>query len=206
MARARRIATSLSLALAGALLAAVPAQAQYSPGYEFLKAVKDKDGAKVLELVHKPGSTLVNSRDLTDGNSALHIVVERRDVTWINFLLNEGANPNIRNKKGVTPLVLATRLGFIDGASRLIAKGAKVDIPDETGETPLIFAVHAHDIPMMRLLLRAGADPDRADSSGRTARDYAKLESKDGNLLDEIKANERPADQREGASNYGPSF
>lgn len=206
MARASRIATLLFAALAGMLLVAAPAQAQYSPGYNFLQAVKKKDGDKVLKMLADPGSTLVNSRDITTGEAALHIVVERRDLTWINFLLDKGANPNIRDNKGVTPLVLATRLDFVEGAEALIAKGAKVDIPDETGETPLIFAVHNRNTSMMRVLLRAGADPDRPDSSGRSARDYAMEQGKDSVLLDEIDKNALPADKREGASTYGPSI
>jgi ankyrin repeat protein len=206
VARASRIAILLSAALAGMLLAAAPAQAQYSPGYNFLQAVKKKDGDKVLKMLSDPASTLVNSRDITTGESALHIVVERRDLTWIDFLLRKGADPNIRDNKGVTPLVLATRLDFVEGAEALIAKGAKVDIPDQTGETPLIFAVHNRDTSMMRVLLRAGADPDRPDSSGRSARDYAMQDGKDSVLLTEIERNERPADQREGASTYGPSI
>lgn len=206
MASAGRFASLIAALFAAVLLAAAPAQAQQSEGYQFLKAVKDKDGTKVLDLLSH-GRTLIDSRDITTGESALHVVVERRDLTWLSFLLTKGANPNIRDNKGVTPLVLATQIGFVDGAGQLIAKGAKVDIPDSTGETPLISAVHKRDIPMMRLLLLAGADPDRADSSGRTARDYAKLDGAKSQLLDEIDKNARPASQREGAGGgYGPSI
>lgn len=206
MAKARRFGRFILPVLAAAMLPAIPAHAQsYSPGYTFLKAVKDKDGTKVLDLLKQPGSTLVDSRDITTGESALHIVVERRDVTWLNFLLGRGANPNIRDNKGVTPLVLASQIGFVDGVEALIRKGAKVDIPDSTGETPLISAVHKHDTATMRLLLRAGADPDRADSSGRSARDYAKLDGPGSALAQEIDNNARPTNEREGASSYGPS-
>jgi ankyrin repeat protein len=207
VASARRFARFILPALAAAMLPAVLAHAQsYSPGYTFLKAVKDKDGAKVLDMLKQPGSTLMDSRDITSGESALHIVVERRDLTWLNFLLGKGANPNTRDNKGVTPLVLASQIGFVDGVEALIRKGAKVDIPDSTGETPLISAVHKHDVTTMRLLLRAGADPDRADSSGRSARDYATLDGKDSVLLQEIDNSARPASEREGASSYGPSI
>lgn len=207
MARARRFAHFILPALAAAMLPAVAAQAQnYSPGYTFLKAVKDKDGQKVIDMLSKPGSTIADSRDITTGESALHIVVERHDLTWLNFLLGKGANPNTRDNKGVTPLVLAAQLGFVDGVEALINKGAKVDIPNSTGETPLISAVHKHDTTTMRLLLRAGADPDRADSSGRSARDYAKLDGAGSALVQEIDNDARPANQREGSSNYGPSI
>lgn len=207
MAIAGRLARLIFPALAGIMLiAAPPAHAQYSQGYQFLKAVKDKDGSKVLELLSHPGSTLVDSRDITTGESALHIVVQRRDLTWLRFLLGKGANPNIRDNKGVTPLVLAAQIGFLDGVQALIDKGAKVDIPNSTGETPLISAVHRHDIPMMRVLLRAGADPDRADSSGRTARDYAEREGKESQLVEVIDKDALPKNEREGSVTYGPSI
>ena len=48
------------------LLGALPAGAQlYSDGYKFLKAVKDKDGAAVTEMIEEPGSTVEdNLRDV----------------------------------------------------------------------------------------------------------------------------------------------
>jgi ankyrin repeat protein len=188
------------------MLLSAPAQAQYSDQYLFLKAVKEKDGDKIVELLSTPGSTLVNSRDLTTGESGLHIAVARRDLLWVKFLIQQKANPNIRDNKNVTPLVLASQLGFADGAEALIAAGAQVDIPNSTGETPLIAAVHKRDIQIIRLLLKAGADPDRTDNSGRTARDYAKLDGANNPLLSEIEANQKPAAEREGARTYGPSF
>jgi ankyrin repeat protein len=58
----------------------------------------------------------------------------------------------------------------------------------------------------MRLLLLAGADPDRADSSGRSARDYAARDGANSQLVQEIDKSARPANEREGASSYGPSI
>lgn len=206
MARGRRISVLMAATMAGAMLFAAPAQAQYSDQYLFLKAVKEKDGDKIVELLSTPGSTLINSRDLTSGESGLHIAVARRDLLWVKFLIQQKANPNIRDNKDVTPLVLAAQLGFVDGVEALIKAGAQVDIPNSTGETPLIAAVHKRDTQTMRLLLKAGADPDRADNSGRTARDYAKLDGPNSQLLSEIEANQKPVSEREGAKTYGPSF
>jgi ankyrin repeat protein len=206
VARGSRITAFLIAATAGAMFIAGPAQAQYSQQYLFLQAVKEKDGDKIVELLSTPGSTLVNSRDISTGETGLHIAVERRDYLWVTFLLQQKANPNIRDNKGVTPLVLASQLGFVEGVEALVKAGAQVDIPNSTGETPLIAAVHKHDVQVMRVLLRAGADPDRTDNSGRTARDYAKLDGAKSQLVAEIEANEKPADEREGARTYGPSF
>nr|WP_246205029.1 ankyrin repeat domain-containing protein [Altericroceibacterium indicum] len=191
-----------------ALFGAVPASAQmFSDGYKFLEAVKKKDGTTVTQLLEQPGTTVVNSRDVTTGDTGLHIATARRDLTWIRFLLGKGANPNISNKQGMTPLMLASQLGFTDGVQVLAADGARVDEPNSAGETPLMAAVHRRDIAMMRVLLKAGADPDRADNSGRSARDYAQLQGNDSVLLDEIDRNAKPASERENAQKtYGPSF
>lgn len=179
-----------ALALVVTLLAAVPAAAQmYSDGFKFLKAVKDKDGTVVTELLEAPGSTVVNARDLSTGETGLHIATARRDVTWVQFLLQKGANPNIADKGGVTPLMLACQLGFIEGVEALAKRGARVDVANNAGETPLISAVHRRDVPMVRVLLKAGADPDRTDNSGRSARDYAELAGSGSALLDEIERN-----------------
>lgn len=192
---------------AAALVLAAPAVAQFqSEGYQFLEAVKERDGDKATDMLSKPGSQLVNTRDITSGDTGLHIVVARSDALWIRFLLQRGADPNIRNKKGITPLQLATAMGFTDGVEALIKGGASVNVSDQTGETPLIAAVHARNVPMVRLLLEKGADPDHNDNSGRSARDYVELMT--GNSL--LKQEFANADAKRSAAgtkrDYGPSF
>lgn len=186
---------------------AYPISAQmFSDGYEFLKAVKDRDGDAVTEMLNEPGTTVVNARDLTSGESALHIVTARRDELWIRFLTQRGANPNVRDKKGVAPIQVAVTMGFVEGVERLIKAGASVEVADSAGETPLIAAVHRRDTAMVRLLLANNANPDRADNSGRTARDYVAIMNANNSLLTEF---ERADREREGSinqQNYGPSF
>ncbi len=199
----------LVLALAASLLAlAAPAQAQFSPGYKFLEAVKKKDGTVVNEILADPGTTIVNTRDVISGQSALHMVTLRRDLTWMTFLISKGANVNARDVQGVTPLVAASNIGFIEGIELLIEKGARVDEGNSAGETPLISAVHRRDIGLMRILLRAGADPDRADNSGRSARDYALLDGgRSSQLVQEIVTHAKPRGQQgQAARAYGPSM
>ena len=194
--------------VAAMLAVAAPAAAQtYSDGYLFLKAVQDRDINKVDELLGKPGSVLINSRDITTGRTGLHIAADRRDAVWLVYLLNRGANPNIADRRGVTPLMRASQLGFFDGVQHLVSKGARVEAPNETGETPLILAVHRRDTAMMRVLLGAGADPDRSDNSGRSARDYAEIEGRDSPVFAEIERHDDSGGTRRAeAGAYGPSL
>jgi ankyrin repeat protein len=198
------LASTIGVSFALALTIPVPALAQFSKSYKFLEAVRKKDGQAVTDELNQPGSTMVNTHDITSGETALHIVTARRDAAWLGFLLAKGADPNARDGKGVTPLVLACNLGFTEGLEVLIAHGARVDEPSGTGETPLIAAVHRRDIQMIRTLLKAGANPDRADNSGRSARDYATLDGKDSPLLAEIVATAKT--RRSSTATYGPKL
>lgn len=203
----RKLGLRGAIASALVLVLAAPAAAQFqSEGYQFLEAVKDREGDKATDMLSKPGSQIVNTRDITTGDTGLHIVVARSDALWVRFLLQRGADPNIRNRKGITPLQLATALGFTDGVDALIKGGASVNVADQTGETPLIAAVHARNVPLVRLLLDKGADPDRNDNSGRSARDYMELMS--GNTL--LQQEFAEADKKRAAAgtkkDYGPSF
>lgn len=198
----RRVAMLPALAALGL---AVPASAQFSESYKFLEAIKKKDGTEVTDMLANGSTTLVNTRDVTTGETALHLVTARRDLVWMQFLIAKGANVNARDAKGVTPLVVACNQNFLEGVEALIAKGARLDESNNAGETPLISAIHNRNIPLMRMLLKAGADPDRADNSGRSARDYAMLDGKGGTLVTEIETNARKRDAKD-AKSYGPSF
>jgi ankyrin repeat protein len=212
IALARKASSSAAAGLISAsgvaLVLAVPAAAQFqSEGYRFLEAVKDREGDKVTDMLNKPGSQIVNTRDITSGDTGLHIVIARNDEVWTRFLLQRGADPNIRNKKGVTPLQLATALGFVEGADALIKGGANVNVADQTGETPLIAAVHARNLALVRLLLSKGADPDRNDNSGRSARNYMELQTGNAMLKQEFEAADKKRAESAGTKkDYGPSF
>ena len=200
----KRFAKNIVLAALAGSLVSGPLHAQMQrDGYKFLEAVKDRDGTEVTRMIEEPGSVLINTRDVTSGETALHIVAQRRDAVWLRFLLAKGANPNIADKNGTTPLQLAAQLGFADGVEILADRGAAVDVPDSTGETPLISAVHRRDSGLVKLLIEKGASADRADNSGRTARDYAVLMGARSDMLDVIERAE--ADRGEVAETYGPS-
>jgi ankyrin repeat protein len=199
-----RIKLAFAAGAAAALLAAAPAAAQrYSDGFKFLQAVEKSDVETVKDLINK-NATVIDSRDVSDGHTALHTAVRRRDSVWLRYLLTFDANPNLADKHGVTPLMLASQLGYVEGIGILAAKGARVDTANDAGETPLILAVHRRDIPMVKILLAGGADPGRSDNSGRTARDYAKLEGVT-QATEEFDKSAKTKTKKPGQT-YGPTF
>jgi ankyrin repeat protein len=166
------------------------AYAQFSDSYNFLKAVKDRKGEEAEKFLSEPGSVIINTRDGSTGETALHIVIQRRDSTWLGYLLQKGANPNLADKKGTTPLMLATQLGYVDGIDWLVLKKAVVDQTNRSGETALILAVQLRNPEAVRALLKAGANPDKTDSrAGYSARDYAKQDGRASAIAAIIESN-----------------
>jgi ankyrin repeat protein len=203
----RHIAGAAAALALAVLVAPLPAAAQFSESYKFLDGVRKKDGDVVNDMLSKPSTQIVNTRDITTGDTALHIVTARRDMVWMQFMVAKGANVNARNAKGETPLEIAAELGFVEGVDFLISAGARVDETNNTGSTPLIDAVSRRDLDVVRSLLHAGANPDRPDNSGRSARDYATLDGKASPILAEIDSSTK-AHGGEAAAHktYGPSF
>ncbi len=195
----------LALLALAVTLSSSPALAQFSSSYNFLKAVKDRDGEKASEFLNEPGSVIVNTKDITTGETALHIVVERRDQTWLAFLLQKGANPNVRDKEGMTPLMLATQLRFVEGLKILLKENADVDQTNNQGETALIRAVQLRDSEMVRLLLAKGANPDRTDTlAGLSARDYAERDRRASAVLHEIRKADDKSEPESTGRFFGP--
>jgi uncharacterized protein len=166
------------LIIASLLLVPSAAYAQFSDSYNFLKYVRERDGTKATEILSKPGSVIIDTKDGATGDTALHIVTRGRDLVWLNFLLARGAKTNSRNAQGDTPLMIATQLRFVEAAQALIRSRAQVDLGNSSGETPLIRAVQQRDAVMVRLLMTNGANADKADTIGYSARDYAKRDNR----------------------------
>ena len=169
----------VAAALLGAFATPVTAQMMQSESYKFLQAVREAKGNDVTNMLDRPGASIINTRDVTSGEGALHIVIKRGDETYMRFLLQKGADPNLRDGRGNTPMLLAVSGGQPDMIRILAAAKANPNIANASGETPLIRAVQRHDIGMVRELLAAGADPDMADSvAGLSARDYASQDAR----------------------------
>ena len=196
-------AMAVLVAALGAILIPIPASAQFSDTYKFLRGVRDRDFETVRDLVERPSSTVINVRDRSTGEGALHIVIRRRDSRWLLYLLRQNANPNIRDREGNAPLHIAAQIGYPDAVNWLRIVNADLNARNDRGETPLILAVQQRNGTIVRQLIDAGASPDIADSVvGLSARDYAARDARAADILEILDSAEK---QTEEVPVFGPS-
>ena len=111
----------------------------------------------------------VNKRDRY-GNTMLHEVIKSAPgISLARFLIHSGANVNIENNAGWTPLHVAVVHKDYEKARYLLNKGANVNatIREQEDDTPLHLAVLNDDGKMARLLLGYGASLDIYGEEGK---------------------------------------
>jgi ankyrin repeat protein len=94
--------------------------------------------------------------------------VRRGDVQEVARLLAAGADPNVKDLDGHTPLHYAAEQCRADIAELLLKHGADPNARDNHGKTPLHRAVWERCGAVVELLLRHGADPNARDKEGWT--------------------------------------
>jgi ankyrin repeat protein len=120
------------------------------------------------------------------GETPLHKAAQTltRDDDVIRCLLELGADPTIKDRRGKTALHLAAAAHFDAVIKMLVDAGADVNARDNNGETPLHVAAKARGRSSLEILLRHGADPDIKSAEGVTPREWAKAKGKDMTVFD----------------------
>ena len=128
------------------------------------------------------------------------------DVSSTLFLLNNGADPNIKCTMGETPLYQAVEMEKIDHIKLLLKKGADPNITNDDDISPLHIAVNKQNISIVKILLKYGANPNiKSKLYQQTPLHLAIKNNADpifllllvqfnGSLLKEDKFNKKPVD------------
>lgn len=85
---------------------------------------------------------------------------QHNNLVTLSHMLMRGANPDVANTLGYTPLHLASLCEDTRSIQRLLEYNALPDEQDEEGRTPLFIAVTLGDLKSVELLLDNGANPD----------------------------------------------
>ena len=108
-----------------------------------------------------------------DCGSPLSVAVVDGRSEVLSLLISAGADPNLANAGGFTPLMLAASNENIAAIPVLVRAGAVVDARDPDGLTAYLHAALQGDVAAGRELLRLGADPQVLTDKGESAADIA---------------------------------
>lgn len=103
-----------------------------------------------------------------------HYYAEADEVKTITeVLLAAGADTNVKDGRGNTPLHLAAGKGNTQMVKQLLEKGLKVDEPGPGELTPLHLAAQGGHLDIVELLVQSGADIQVQNRRGNTAMELA---------------------------------
>src|SRR5579884_163057 len=91
------------------------------------------------------------------------------NLLLLKTMLRKGANVNVQDKYGLTPLMLACLVKYSRSARLLVDHGADIQARDIGGATALIYAARSGNYQSVRFLIGRGADVNAKDNDGRTA-------------------------------------
>ena len=120
----------------------------------FVEAVRKNRIDEVRTLLLK--GVDVNSRDVFGDNAGLHWAASLGLAEMARLLIDNGADVNIRNEEGYTPLHWAAGEGQKELVVILIIHGADVNAHNKRGWTPLRWAEAQRQKEIARILMTAG--------------------------------------------------
>jgi serine/threonine-protein phosphatase 6 regulatory ankyrin repeat subunit B len=140
-----------------------------SAGQESLPQAAYKNDRDQVETLLREGAD--PNKPFADA-TALLLTAEKGYPDLTRLLLQNGANPNLADQSGQTPLMWAARNDHIDVVRLLLRAGADVNSEDTRGETAITWAVKSGDPNVVKRLVDSGAKVSPED--GVSLRDAAK--------------------------------
>ena len=137
-----------------------------------LLAISNRTIETVKLLVERKADVISTSES---ESSPLKRAVECCEKEMATLFLRKGANVNLKNSRGVSPLMVASSA---DMANFLLENGANLKLEDKENKTALLHSLDMKYYDVSELLLRRGANPYHMSGFGKTSEQIIKGEYK----------------------------
>jgi len=159
--------THPSRRICASFCAAVLVMAFFARADEIHEAVQSGNLEKVKALVKLHAEWLISPDQ--NKKTPLHVALESGHADIAKYLVDQGADINLKDKDKNSPLHNAAYLGNLEIVDLLLKKGAaSLNEGNFRGQTPLHLACERGHPGVVTLLLEAGADIEARDALGRT--------------------------------------
>ncbi|CAG1996634.1 unnamed protein product [Fusarium graminearum] len=127
---------------------------------------------EMVKLLVKYKVTIDTRETSVWSRTPMHIAVDSKKPAIVQYLLAQGADPNVRDSEGVPPIASAVKAGDPDVVQWLVEKGAVQNLTNASNETTLLHEAISHP-ETLRILLQHGADITMTNKWSHTALDVA---------------------------------
>ncbi|XP_073349434.1 ankyrin repeat and EF-hand domain containing 1a [Pagrus major] len=136
--------------------------------YRLLQCVHQGDKVQIEKMVKLGVENLVNLTEPQDGTGALHVAVSAKNQDLVSFLICMGAQPDVQDKKGRTPAMLAAELGHDAIVTLLSQSCADFRLQDTEGRGVLFYCIRPtkRHSRCLQVALRCQADVNNVSAQG----------------------------------------
>ncbi|WP_321470136.1 ankyrin repeat domain-containing protein [Halarcobacter sp.] len=115
----------------------------------------------------------------------LHKIIIENKIESVKWLIKQKLNLNEQDIKGITPLMLACKYGYLDAVEELIKAGADVDCESYSGNTAIEFAVYNNYFSIYKILKPLVKDINRRNKKNYTLLHTA-IKAENLNVMDDL--------------------
>jgi ankyrin repeat protein len=145
-------------------------------GENTLMAAVRLENTEIAELIWNNTKLDINERDNLGHTALYHTIFSPADLAQMEFLLKRGAQINLQDNLGNTPLMNAAWHGEKQVVNFLISKGANVAVKNKEGLNVVSYMLESSagfSIEEIKQLIELGADPKVVGPNGNSIAFYA---------------------------------
>lgn len=137
--------------------------------------------APLLKCLDNNSATPLETLEAQGGDKALflakslRILIEAKNLTALQYVLEIGAPVDAQNEDGDTVLHLAGQNGYAEGIKLLTRYRANPNVSNAQKVTPTHLAAYQGHAECLRVLIEAGANTDTVDTRGKNPLHFAAI-------------------------------